>query len=401
MPHRITPRPLSLCATLALAFPLATPAATPFIDDGKLLLDLRLRSEQVDDAAFARDASALSLRTRLGWKSGSIAGFHLLLEAEDVRALDQAYNSTANGRVAYPVVPDPEGSEWNQAYVGWDSGSGTLVQAGRQRLTLDNQRFIGNVGWRQNEQTYDALSIRHQLNPATSLQYAWLDKVHRVFGNQHPNPLQAEQDLDAHLFNLGWKGAPGSFTGYAYLIENQDLPATSTRSLGLRHQRSLPSSEGREWWYAGEYARQQGWRDAPSNGSVDYFNLELGLRASGHGLRIGHERLGSNGRRAFQTPLATAHAFNGWADRFLATPANGLSDLHIKFDGPLGPTRYLLALHRFEAARGGADYGDEFNAQLSWAFAKGWNALVKYADYRSDGFGSDVRKLWMSLEYRY
>lgn len=401
MLHRASTRQRICSAALLLSLPLAVPAANTFVEDGRFLLDLRLRSEQVNDDAFARDANALTLRTRLGWKSGSIGGFHLLIEAEDTRALDRSYDSTANGRVGFPVVADPESSEWNQAFIGWDSGSGSHIQAGRQRLVYDQQRFIGNVGWRQNEQTYDALSIRHHLNPATSFHYAWLDKVHRVFGNQHPNPLQAEHDLDAHLFNLSWKGAPGSLTGYAYLIENQDLPATSTRSLGLRHQRSLPISDGREWWYVGEYARQQGWRDAPATGSVDYLNLEFGLRLSGHGLRIGHERLGSNGRRAFQSPLATAHAFNGWADRFLLTPNAGLSDFHLKFDGPLGPLRYQVALHRFEAARGGADYGDELNTQLSWAFAKGWNALVKYADYRSDGFGRDVRKLWMSVEYRY
>jgi hypothetical protein len=398
MSHRITLCTLTLSGLLAS--PLPTSAASAFLDEGTLLLDLRLRAEHVDDAAFARDASALTLRTRLGWKSGSVSGFHLLAEVEDVRALDESYNSTANGRTTYPAVADPEDSEWNQAFVGWNSGTGSVVQAGRQRLSYDNQRFIGNVPWRQNEQTYDALSINHQSGTAFNLNYAWLDKVHRVFGNQHPNPLQAEQDLDAHLLNLGWKGQPGNFTGYAYLIENQDIRAASTRTFGLRHVRTVPIGEGREVWFVGEYARQQGWRDAPSNGSVDYLNIEAGFRLSGHGLRLGLEQLDSNGSRAFQTPLATAHAFNGWADRFLTTPTEGLTDLHVKFDGPLGSLRYLIALHRFEAARGGADYGDELNAQLIWPFATGWTALAKYADFRSDGFGSDVSKLWLSVEYR-
>lgn len=390
--------PLSAALLLSTLPPLAQ---AQLFEDSRALLDLRLRSEQVDDTAFARDAHALTLRTRLGWKSGSVGGLHVLVEAEDVRALDDRYNSSANGRSEYPLVPDPEGSEWNQAFIGWDSGHGTLLQAGRQRLAYDNQRLIGNVGWRQNEQSFDAFSIRHQATPALTLNYAWLDRVQRVFGNQHPNPLQAGHDLDAHLMNIGWKGAPGSFTGYAYLVENLDLPTSSTRTLGLRHLRARPLGGTREAWYAAEYARQRGWRKAPHDGSVDYLNLEAGLRLSGHALRFGYERLDSNGRRAFQTPLATAHAFNGWADRFLTTPTQGLSDLHLKLDGPIGPLRYLLALHRFEAARGDARYGSEWNAQLSWPFAAGWTALAKFADYRSDGFGTDVRKLWLSLEYRY
>lgn len=398
MPPRRTPKLLAFAALMTL--PLAASATSPFFSEGKPLLDVRLRSEHVDDAGFERDANALTLRTRLGWRSGNVAGFHVLADVDDVRALDESYNSTANGRTSYPAVSDPEGSEWNQAFLGWDSGSGTLVQAGRQRILYDNHRFIGNVIWRQNEQTYDALSVRHQYGDL-SLNYAWLDKVHRVFGNNHPIRLQAEQDLDAHLLNATWKGVPGSFTGYAYLIENEDLPLTSIETFGLRHTRTLPISEGREWWYVGEFARQEGWRNAPSNGTVDYLNLEAGMRLSGHGLRLGYELLDGNGQRAFQTPLATLHGFNGWADRFLVTPVNGLEDTHVKFDGPLGPMRYLIALHRFEAARGDQDYGDELNLQLVWPFSARWTAMAKFADYRSDGFGTDIKKFWLSLEYKH
>lgn len=392
-----TPGSLALAA---FALALATPAQAGFFSDGKALIDLRLRLENVDDAAFARDADALTLRSRLGWRSGSVQGFYLLAEIEDVRALDESYNSTANGRSEYPVVVDPEGSEWNQALIGWDSGSGSLVQAGRQRLAYDNQRFIGNVGWRQNEQTFDALSIRHAVNDKLTLNYAWLDKANRIFGSAHPNPLQAEFDLDAHLLNLGWNTGIGSFVGYAYLIENQDTPAASTRSLGLRYA-GKQMLGAHEWFYGAELATQQGWRDAPDSGSVGYHMLETGLRFEGHALRIGLESLEGNGGRAFQTPLATGHAFNGWADRFLATPINGLDDRYLKLDGPLGPLRYLIAWHDFAAERGSADYGRELDAQLIWAFAKGWTALAKYADYRSDGFGSDVSKLWLSVDYRY
>lgn len=388
-------------SVLALALCAAAPADASFFSDGKFLLDTRLRLETVDDGALARDADALTLRTRLGWRSGSVQGFFVLVEAEDVRALNENYNSTANGRTRYPLVVDPEGSEWNQAHIGWDSGSGTQVLAGRQRLLFDNQRFIGNVGWRQNEQTFDALSISHRASDRLSLRYAWLDKAHRIFGNQHPNPALAEHRLDAHLLHGAYALTAGTLTGYAYLIENRDLPASSTRSLGLRFAGKRALDEGREWFYSAELADQRGWRQAPSTGSVSYAGLEAGLRIHGHGLRLGSELLGSNGRRALQTPLATGHAFNGWADRFLSTPPDGLQDRCLKVDGPLGALRYLLAWHDFRPERGRGDYGKELNMQLSWDFAQGWNAIAKFADYRSDGFGSDLRKFWLSVEYRY
>jgi hypothetical protein len=399
MPSTLSRNALALLIGAALASPTVT--AGGFVADSKLLLDVRLRLETVDDDAFTRNAEALTLRSRIGWRSGSVGGLYAVIEAEDVRALRQHYNSTANGRSQYPVVVDPEGSEWNQAYLGWNSERGTQLALGRQRLAYDNHRFIGNVGWRQNEQTFDAVSLLQPLGERATLRYAWLDKANRVFGNAHPNPLQAEHDLDAHLLNLAFRLPIGQLSGYHYLIENQDLPATSTVSTGLRLSGSRPQGERIEWLYAAEFASQRGWRHAPSTGSVEYRLAEIGLRHRGHALRIGSETLGSNGQRAFQTPLATAHAFNGWADRFLATPAAGLHDRYIKIDGPLGKLRYLAAWHRFDADRGNARYGNELDLQLSWAFAANWNAIAKLADYRSDGFASDQRKTWLSVEYRY
>jgi hypothetical protein len=387
--------------TLAFTLPVSAGAGDSGLSSGTALLDLRLRQESVDDDAFSRHASALTLRTRLGWRSTEHNGLFVLIEAEDVRALDEDYNSSANGRTRYPLVADPEGSEWNQAYLGWKYAEGSQLTLGRQRLLLDNQRYIGNVGWRQNEQTFDALSLQHQATSTLTLRYAWLDRVQRIFGNEHPDPLAAEQNLSTHLLNAAWALPAGSLVGYGYFHENQDLPATSTRSLGLRFSGSRAFDESRALVYGAELATQAGWRDAPDSGSIDYAWVELGLRQSGHTLKLGQETLGSNGRRAFQTPLATGHAFNGWADRFLSTPVDGLRDRHLKLDGPLGALRYALAWHDFAADRGGADYGNELDAQLAWPFATGWNAMAKFAEYRSDGFGADSRKFWLSIEYRH
>lgn len=393
-----SPISAALCLLSALAFPMLAQAG--WLSSGTPLLDLRLRHENVDDAGFARDADALTLRTRLGWRSAEHAGLFVLVEAEDVRPLIEHYNSSANGRTRYPLVADPEGSEWNQAYLGWKFAEGGQLTLGRQRLLLDNQRYVGNVGWRQNEQTFDAVSLVHQPSPTLTLRYAWLDRVQRIFGNAHPDPLAAEQDLSTHLLNAAWNLKAGSLVGYGYLHENRDLPTSSTRSLGLRFSGSRPLDASRSLVYGGELASQRGWRSAPATGSVDYRWFELGLRQSGHTLKLGQETLGSNGRRAFQTPLATGHAFNGWADRFLVTPINGLRDRHIKLDGPLGAFKYLLSWHDFRADRGGAALGRELDLQLAWSFADGWGALAKLADYRSDGFGSDSRKLWLAIEYR-
>ncbi len=61
--------------------------------------------------------------------------------------------------VAYPVVADEEAYEINRFQFTNTSLPGTTLTLGRQRILLDDQRFIGNSGWRQNEQTFDAFRM--------------------------------------------------------------------------------------------------------------------------------------------------------------------------------------------------------------------------------------------------
>ena len=37
----------------------------------------------------------------------------------------------------------------------------TVIKGGRQVIQFDDQRFIGNVGWRQLQQTFDSVLITH------------------------------------------------------------------------------------------------------------------------------------------------------------------------------------------------------------------------------------------------
>jgi hypothetical protein len=211
---------------IAILAALAAPGAhaaddfSSFFAEGKPLIDVRARYEYVDDDAFAETAHATTVRTRLGFKTGTWNGVSLLVEAEDVRALgSEDYNSSANGRTRFPTIADPEGSEWNQAYVDYDGGAnGFKATLGRQRFMLDNQRFFGNVGWRQNEQTFDALATSYQFKDGPLLRYAYLGKAHRVFGHYNPNPLLAHLDLDAHIFHVDQPTPIGNLAGYAYLV---------------------------------------------------------------------------------------------------------------------------------------------------------------------------------------
>ena len=153
------------------------------LSDGKLNLNFRYRYELVDQEGIIKDAHASTLRTRLSYQSPYFSDFGFLVEFDDVRAIgNDLYNSTRNGNTDRPVVADPEGTEVNQALISYKGLENSLIRAGRRRITLDNHRFIGDVGWRQNAQTYDSLSISNSSLPNTTFEYAYIGNVNRIFG---------------------------------------------------------------------------------------------------------------------------------------------------------------------------------------------------------------------------
>ena len=364
-------------------------------------IDLRYRHESVDDAAFARDASADTLRLRLGYRWVFAPGWQLYADGEHVEALfGENYNSTANGETQYPVVADPQSDEINQAWIGYsnDSFNATL---GRQRVMLDNQRFFGNVGWRQNEQTFDAFATSYAFGDGgPTLRYTYLDRALRVFGHENPNPLLREWSLDGHLLNFSQALPLGALTAYAYLVENNDIASQSARTLGVRWTGKHAWGETQFAWTA-EWADQSDYANNPLSQSAQYHFVEPSITVHGIIIKAGWEVLGGDGQYGFNTPFATLHAFNGWADRFLATPVNGLDDRYVGVGGKIGKASWATSYHDYRADRGSQDYGREFDASIGYPFNSHFSGLLKLADYRSDGFGSDVRKLWASIEYKY
>ncbi|MEO8998806.1 MAG: alginate export family protein [Rhodanobacter sp.] len=321
-----------LCAACLLATTVVAPAAWA---DGagavsqvvtanaplQLEWDARMRQEQVDDDAFSRDASATTLRLRLGLRATFSDGWSALLEGAGVAAANEHYNSGANGHTRYPAITDPHGSEPNQAWLGWQ-GEVFGATLGRQRLLLDNQRWVGNSGWRQHEQTYDALALQWQPLAALTLRYDWLDRVHRVAGSDALNPLARERRLNTHLLNAAWTRGMQQWVGYAYLHEDRDVASASSATYGLRWSgKALHQGNGPGWTL--ETARQVDYANNPLHFAHSYWLLEPTWTLQGITAKLGWEHLGGNGQHALQTPLATLHAFNGWDDQFNVTPPAG------------------------------------------------------------------------------
>lgn len=400
---------------LALTFPALQAAGLPeALGGGRTQADLRLRYENVDQTGFDRDAEALTERLRLGYTTADWQGLDAGVAFEQLASLDgDRYNTGTNGHTAYPVIADPEGSEVDQAWLRYSGPAATQLQVGRQRLSYDNARFIGDAGWRQREQTFDALSLRSRPLPGLTLQYAYLDRVHGVCPLRIGDRVRDSLAIDGHALNLAWQPGPAlQVVGYGYWLDFAAVPApavarTDSRTLGLRTTGSL-SRAAYDYRYTLEYAHQSDFADAAPAAS-DYWLAEGEVARAGYRLRLAQERLGA-GRTGFQTPLATLHAFQGWSDQFLVTPADGVRDTSLAIGGRYAPARLdaLLRVHDYRADRGGTDYGRELEAQLTHALGAGLTLGLKAADYRADrypltaaGDPKDTRKLWAWIEYRF
>jgi hypothetical protein len=374
--------------------------ATP--NDGRPILEARLRSEAVDDNAFARDAEATTFRIRIGYRMPVTSGWSGLVELENTSHLfGERFNSTANHRTRYPTVADPDNTTVDQAYVRYAPTAVTRFTLGRQVLLYDNQRFFGNSGWRQNQQTFDALDMEHRFDGGLSLRYSYLNRVQRVFGEQNPTLSLARWMLSAHLLRASYPVGPGSLIGYAHFIENRTLPLTSHRNLGLRYAAKHDAPKDVGWLANLEYARQSPYSNGSSAIHASYLLAEGGLVWKGNTFKAGWERMGGNGHYAFQTPFATLHAFDGWADRFLTTPVNGLDDAYLSWNRGFGKFTATVVAHDFRSDHAAIHYGREWDASLGWAFAPHWSALAKIADFHRGDLGADVRKTWVSVEYSY
>jgi hypothetical protein len=411
-------------ASMAVAFSLVTaaPASAGSAKDfgntfaeafkeGEFDVDFRYRYEFVDRESrgaadpVTENANASTLRTRLVYTSGQYKNLFVTLNMDDVRPIVwDDFNDTRNGKTQYPAVADPKGTDLNLAsitYAGLEDGS---VVLGRQRIIRDNARFVGNVGWRQNEQTYDSLSIDYKFLEKGEVFYAYVDQVKRIFGPDDGVPA-ASLDSNSHLFDARYEFTPLlKLSGYAYLLEFKNSAAFSSQTLGLRLSGKHALDDALDLSYMLSYAAQQDYKDNPNNYDEAYYIAEVGFDWAKYGVKVGYEVLGGSGvlGQSFQTPLATLHAHNGWADQFLVTPGTGLQDAYIKGTAKAFGGKFSLVYHDFGAETGGADYGQEVDFKAKWSFLKHYSFLVGFAMFKKDNSSpiaahSDINKVWAML----
>ncbi len=359
-------------------------------------VSFRYRLETVETDGIDENALASTLRSRFNYQSEPRWKTNVTLEIDNVSYLGgEQFNSSRNGNTRFPAVADPDGTHINQFFIAHEAEKFS-ARIGRQRLLHDNQRFVGGVGWRQNEQTYDAFDLTVQLNDTLALSWQYVEGVSRIFGPKSGTP-DASFDSNSHFLRATLASSETTrLIAFGYLLDFDEAADASTKTYGLNlsHQlrlvdQALPVSI--------VYAHQSDHRDNSRSLSVYYLAADATMAIAGVQARIGFERLSGSSSGGFETPLATLHKFQGWSDQFLSTPADGVDDVFTSLSGSHRGNGWAITYHHFRAEKNSRDYGDELDVSISRPFNKHVKGQFKLAQYRADTFKKDTIKLWFTL----
>ncbi len=416
---------LTALSTLMLALSVGPTSASASIDEsienalkfgqsdaryGQVKFDLRYRYENHDSKNPNKAVgNASTIRLRLGYLTPVFHGFQLYSEYEgnqDIVAND--YNSLRNGKTGYETIADPQQHELNQFWISYTGFADTAVKVGRQHIALDNHRFIGDVDWRQLQQTFDAATVTNQSLPNTTIQAGYLISSRDI--------VSTKNSMDSQFVNLAYDISNiGKLTAYTYLLgfantldfNGNPNRLKSSQTYGARFDGGGKVNDDVATLFTAEYAYQQDFRNNPNEYEADYYHLMGGVTAYKVTGKAGIEQLGGKGTgKAFQTPLATLHAFNGWSDQFLTTPGNGLRDVYGSLGTQIAGVKLEGIYHNFDDDTGNINYGDEWDFIVIKKFGKHYSLLGKYAYYNADGSAPkaqsfDSHNFWLQAGVSY
>lgn len=377
----------------------------------KPLADFRIRYQNDVQDGLPFHSNALTARLR-GGVSATSGAFSALVEGQGNVALVDHYYDGLEGLANRPLINDPENVALYRAQIQYKTPKLTLT-AGRQRISLDDERFVGAVNFRNNGQTFDA--VRTEWTPIkgfkADVSYVW--SVRTIWGIDGHGARQQAVSGDNVLANLSYVTKFGTVTGFAYLVDQDEAAVQafklSSQTYGVRLVGAKPLSKVVKLSWAASYATQSDYRNNPNNYRANYYLIDLGLDVKAWKFGAGYEVLGADkgvALTSFQTPLATLFKFQGWADKYLTTPANGVRDLYgsvgygVKQIGVAKAVTFQAVYHRFDSDRLSQRQGDEIDLLASAKFGK-TVASIRYADYNAKTLATDTHKLWLQLDWAF
>ncbi|MEN9596824.1 MAG: hypothetical protein RL236_1258 [Pseudomonadota bacterium] len=387
--------------------------ALKFGDGGAIKFDANYRWENVDQDAGAKikgvepkTANANTIRTRFGILSPKFHGLQGFVEYEGTQALQSDYHNNRPDEVSgFSRVADPAYNELNQLWISYTSFD-TVVKGGRQRIKFDDDRFIGNVGWRQMEMTYDSVLVTNTSLKNLTVNAGYIGNVQTI--------LSTTENIDAPILNVNYKlGDYGNLIGYGYWLDFRDannagIRNKSNQTFGARLNGATPNFyDHYSLLYTAEWSIQQDYGHRAVAYEANRYNVMGGFSAYFLTFQGAMEQLNGNKSGQFNTPLGTNHAFQGWADLFLVTPKDGIRDVFGTVSAKVWDDSLTISTiyHDFTDDTGQKHYGDEWDVQAVKKFGKHYSVLAKYAYYsadNSDGYAgtqaltnTDTQRIWL------
>jgi len=367
----------------------------------EFFLNGRLRAEVADLDARPGTGSVISLRNRFGIKTKEFSGFKFLAEGEHTYILSNTSDYSAfPGPGNRSIIADPDSFDLNRLQVSYTRNN-TTITLGRQYILHSDQRFIGAVGWRQNDQTYDGISLRNTSIENLTLQYSYANQVNRIFGTQAPAGSLERWHGDVHLFKADYSGLEaGDLSAFAYLLDFENATAASSNTYGLEWKGNLDlAAQKINYHLTGALQTDAG---ANTDYQEYYLRAQADTKFGNFITGLGMERMTGDGAHAFAFPLGTNHPFNGYADAFLSTPATGLRDYYgwISTTCPLG-VNHKLAVHQFLTDEGNDYLGYEIDYVAKRKLTDSTSILFKAAHLEGHGPLKSAQRASVELNYSF
>lgn len=373
-----------------------------FIQDTEVFLKGRLRLEGADQDG-KKGASVASLRNRFGLETGKVSGFSVLAEGEHTWILSNTSDYSPFPSKTRSVIADPDNFDLNRLQLDYTLLEDTQFSLGRQYINHADQRFVGAIAWRQNDQTFDAVSVANNSIEGLNLTYSYANQVNRIFGTNAPSGSLSRWHGDVHMMRGDYSACSvGTLSGFAYLMDFKNAVSASTNTYGAELKGSQRIAESLpELQYLVTTALQNG---AGDNDSYEqyYFRGDLSMNAKPVKGGLGLEWMTGDGDNAFVFPLGTNHKFGGFADAFLTTPDSGLRDYYAWVGGkcPLD-INHKLIFHHFSTDEGNDFIGYEFDYVSKKVLTENTSVLVKLAHLEGSRTVKDVQRASVQLDYSF
>ncbi len=410
--------PLTVCQTLAfiaIGIPMAHAENKENASIHDVNVSTRLRYSDLSSGEQDGKASSIRLRIEAHSQWQDYLSTHVGVDHVETGFKDDHSDGVRfNGK---PVIPDAEGPDLNQLWIRGNITE-TTITLGRQRITFDDQRFIGGNSFWQNEQTFDALHIEHKWLSRSRASFSQIMNVNRIFGDDTDETLKTS-DIN-YIANAGARPSAtlgdhkqntqlvrievnewdySQWVSYGFFIENKDAPVLSSDTLGSRYTFRTQISDFK-YKIEAEIAYQKR-TELDGTPSSRYNKVVAGIGYNSLSLSARFEQLTAESGAGFITPLGSLHDFHGWADRFSATPGTGLNDTSLKLKWRSSPWKFDLRYHFFSSTENNDEYGEEVDLDISLKIKKHHHLHLRLADFNAHANGpySDETRMFFSYSY--